>query len=64
VRLIPVVSRGDIVIGQLQRGLLEINLQVEVVEEAAPGQTVRVRNIKSRKLLTGIVSNENTILLP
>lgn len=64
VRMIPVVSRGDIVIGQLQRGLLKINLQVEVIEEAAPGQTVRVRNIKSRKLLTGIVSNENTILLP
>jgi flagella basal body P-ring formation protein FlgA len=64
VRLIPVVSRGDIVIGQLQRGLLKINLQVEVEEDAAPGQTVRVRNIKSKKLLTGIVSNENTILLP
>ena len=63
-RLIPVVSRGDIVVGELQRGLLKICLQVEVVGEAAPGQSVMVRNIKSRKLLTGIVSNENTILLP
>lgn len=64
VRLIPVVARGDVVVGRLKHGLMEINLQVEVMDEAAPGQNVRVRNIKSKKLLTGIVLNENTILLP
>lgn len=64
IRKKPVVDRGDIVTGWLRRGLLQINLKVEVMEEAAPGQLVRVRNIKTKKNLRGIVYDENSILIP
>ncbi len=64
IRMRPVVDRGDIVTGWLKRGLLQINLKVEVMEEAAPGQLVRVRNIKSKKYLRGIVYDENSVLIP
>ncbi|MDG1891489.1 MAG: flagellar basal body P-ring formation chaperone FlgA [Verrucomicrobiota bacterium] len=63
VRLMPVVKRGDLVTAYLRRGLLQINLKVEVMEEAAPGQTVRLRNLESKKPLRGVVYDENSVFI-
>jgi flagella basal body P-ring formation protein FlgA len=59
-----VVDRGDIVNGWIKRGLLQINLKVEVMEEAAPGQLVRVKNIRTKKYMRGVVQDENSIVIP
>ena len=64
IRKKPVVDRGDIVNGWLKRGLLQINLKLEVMEEAAPGQLVRVKNIRTKKYLRGVVQDENSIIIP
>lgn len=64
IRKKPVVDRGDIVDGWIKRGLLQINLKVEVMEEAAPGQLVRVKNIRTKKYMRGVVQDENSIVIP
>ena len=64
VRIRPVVHRGQLVEAQLQDGTMLISLKVEVLENGAPGQMVRVRNPQSRREFRGKVQNEQTILIP
>ena len=64
VRIRPVVHRGQVVEAQLQDGTMLISLKVEVLENGAPGQLVRVRNPQSRREFRGKVQNEQTILIP
>jgi flagella basal body P-ring formation protein FlgA len=64
VRIRPVVHRGQLVEAQLQDGTMQISLRVEVLENGAPGQVVRVRNPQSRREFRGKVQNEQTILIP
>jgi flagella basal body P-ring formation protein FlgA len=64
VRIRPVVHRGQLVEAQLQDGTMLISLKVEVLENGAPGQVVRVRNPQSRREFRGKVQNEQTILIP
>ena len=64
VRLRPVVRRGQVVDAQLQEGIMVISLKVEVLENGAPGQVVRVRNQQSKREFRGKVQNEQTILIP
>ena len=59
----PVVRRGQSVDDIAQSGALTVTLRVEVLEEGAPGQLVRVRNPQSRRELRGKVQDENTILV-
>jgi flagella basal body P-ring formation protein FlgA len=63
-KLSPAVYRGDKVTGWIKRGLLEINLKLEALEEGAPGQMIRLKNPSNRKTLRGIVQDENTIIIP
>ena len=63
-RLTPAIHRGDMVTGWLKRGLLEINLRLEALEEGAPGQIIRLKNPNTRKTLRGIVRDEQSIILP
>ena len=63
-RLTPAIHRGDMVTGWLKRGLLEINLRLEALEEGAPGQVIRLINPNNRKTLRGIVRDEQSIILP
>ncbi len=63
VRLRPVVRRGQLVEAQFQDGTVTIALKVEVMENGAPGQTVRVRNVQSKREFRGKVQNEQTILV-
>ena len=46
-----------------REGTLTISLKVETLEDGALGQTVRVRNPKTRRELIGKVQNEDLILI-
>jgi flagella basal body P-ring formation protein FlgA len=60
-RLRAVVRRGQVVEAHLSEGTLRISLKVEVLENGAPGQIVRIRNLQSRRELKGKVQDEQTI---
>lgn len=57
----PIVRRGKMLDAQIQSGPLTILVKVEALEDGLPGQTVRVRNIKSRREFRGKVKDEETI---
>jgi flagella basal body P-ring formation protein FlgA len=63
VRLRPLIQRGRLVEGLYQDGSLSISLKVEALEDGLLGQTVRVRNPKTKRELFGKVQNEQTILI-
>jgi flagella basal body P-ring formation protein FlgA len=63
IRLMPVVHRGQIVQARVEDGALSIAMKVEVLEDGAPGQTIRVRNKQSLKDIRGKVLNEQTIIV-
>jgi flagella basal body P-ring formation protein FlgA len=56
-----VVHRGQIADGLLSDGSLNIMMKVEVLEDGAPGQIVRIRNPVSMHNLSGKVVNDQTI---
>ncbi len=58
---IPVVDRGDLVQGVVRSGAIYITMKVEILDQGAPGDVVRVRNPKSKKQLKGIVQDDSTI---
>jgi flagella basal body P-ring formation protein FlgA len=62
-RLQPVVYRGQSAEAILQDGAMNLVLKVEVLEDGAPGQIIRLRNPLSRRELRGKVQNEKTILV-
>jgi flagella basal body P-ring formation protein FlgA len=64
IRLKPVLSRGQLADAVIRDGAMTISLKVEVLEEAVPGQMVRVRNPQSRRELRGKVLDEQTISIP
>ena len=63
VHLRAVVHRGQAIDAFMQDGVLSITLKVEALEDGAPGQFIRVRNVQTRRDLLGKVLNEQTILL-
>lgn len=62
-RLKPVVYRGQLADAVVRNGAMVISLKVEVMEEGAPGQVIRVRNPQSRRELRGKVQDERTIAI-
>ncbi len=60
----PVVRRGQFAEALVSEGTMQITMKVEVLEDGAPGQTVRLRNFQSRREFRGIVQNENRIIIP
>ncbi len=62
-RLQAVVHRGQSADAVLQDGAMSLVLKVEVLEDGAPGQIIRLRNPISRRELRGKVQNETTILV-
>ena len=56
-----VVRRGQVVEAVLRDGPMEVSLKVEVLEDGALGQQVRVRNLQSKREFRGKVENEGTI---
>ncbi|HTH47732.1 MAG TPA: flagellar basal body P-ring formation chaperone FlgA [Candidatus Limnocylindria bacterium] len=62
-RLRPVVYPGRTADALIQEGGMSITVKVEILEPGAPGQVVRVRNVKSKREFRGKVQNEQTILV-
>jgi flagella basal body P-ring formation protein FlgA len=63
VRVRPIIQRGQVVEGVYQEGSLSISLKVEILEDGLLGQTVRIRNPKTRHELYGKVQNDQTVLI-
>lgn len=59
----PLVHRGKMVEAIFQDGSLTISLKVETLEDGVLGQTVRVRNPKTKRELLGKVQNEDLVLI-
>lgn len=63
VRPRPVVFRGQVVEAQVFDGAMTVSLKVEVLENGAPGQFVRLRNVQSRREFRGKVRNDQTVVV-
>ena len=63
VRVRPVIRRGGMVEGLIADGLMVISLKVEALEDAVPGQTLRVRNPRTRREFRAQVQDEQTVIL-
>jgi len=61
VRQRAIIHRGKLADAIINDGALKLSVKVEVLEDGLPGQTVRVRNLKSKKEFRGRVQNEETI---
>jgi len=57
----PMMRRGQLVEAVFQEGSMTISLKVEALEDGALGQTVRVRNPKTRRELYGKIQNEDLV---
>jgi len=58
-----VIHRGQRADALVQDGAMSIKTRVDVLEDGAPGQTVRARNSITHRDLTGKVLDERTILI-
>jgi len=63
VRQRPVVLRGQLIDALMLDGSLQISLKVEVLADGLPGQTIRVRNPKTKREFHAKVQDEQTVLL-
>jgi flagella basal body P-ring formation protein FlgA len=63
VRMRPVIQRGQFVDGLVRDGSLNIALKVEVLADGLPGQTVRVRNPKTKREFYAKVQDEQTVVI-
>jgi flagella basal body P-ring formation protein FlgA len=63
VRPRTLVRRGQLAEALLRDGALLVSLEVEVLEDGSSGQTVHVRNPRSRTIFLGKVENEQTVLV-
>jgi flagella basal body P-ring formation protein FlgA len=63
VRLRPVVLRGQLIDALMLDGTLQISLKVEVLSDGLPGQTIRVRNPKTKREFYAKVQNDQSVLL-
>lgn len=61
VRLRAIVHRGKLADAIITDGAMTLSVKVEILEDGLPGQTIRVRNLKSKREFRGKVQNEETI---
>jgi len=59
----PVLRRGQLVEAVFKDGPMTISLKVESLEDGALGQTVRVRNPKTRRELYGKIQTEDLVFI-
>lgn len=60
-RLRAIVHRGKVADAIINDGGMRLSVKVEILEDGLPGQTIRVRNLKSKREFRGKVENEETI---
>ena len=58
-----VIHRGQHAEALLEDGALTVRTKVEILEDGAPGDFIRARNMNNRRELSGKVLNEKTILI-
>ena len=63
VRARAIVQRGQIVDALMRDGTLSISLKVEALGDGATGQTIRVRNPKTKREFYAKIKDEQTVLL-
>jgi flagella basal body P-ring formation protein FlgA len=63
IRRRPVIQRGRVVAATVVDGPLSITVKVEALEDGLTGQTVRVRNLQSKREFQGKVQNDQTVLV-
>ena len=59
----PLVKRGDRVRMVARRGRVELSAAGEALGDGRRGQVVRVRNLASRKVVSGIVHAANLVVM-
>ena len=59
----PMVKRGAVLQAVVRRGNVEISVQVRASEEGKAGDTIRVENTDTHKVLRGKVLDEKTVLV-
>ena len=57
----PFVRRGNLAKAIITTGPLLVSTNVKVLEDGAPGEVVRVQNVRTRKEIIGEVIDEKTI---
>ena len=59
----PVIRHGQMVQAIVQKGNVELTVQVRAVEDGKAGDSIRIENTESHKILRGKVLDEKTILV-
>jgi flagella basal body P-ring formation protein FlgA len=59
----PAVRHGEVVLGIVQKGNVELSVQVRAIEDGKAGDSIRVENTESHKVLRGKVLDEKTVLI-
>lgn len=60
-KLRAVIHRGQVADAVIQDGPLNVTAKVQALEDGAPGQMIRARNVASQRDLTGKVLDDHTI---
>lgn len=59
----PVIRHGQVIQGVIQKGNIELSVEVRAIEDGKAGDSIRVENTDSHKVLHGKVLDEKTVLL-
>lgn len=59
----PAIQHGEIIQGVIEKGNVELSVQVRAIEDGKAGDLIRVENTDSHKVLRGKVLDEKTVLL-
>ena len=60
-KLRAIIHRGQVADAVVQDGTLNVTAKVQALEDGAPGQLIRARNVASQRDLTGKVLDDHTI---
>ncbi len=59
----PVIEHGQVVQGVVERGNIELTVEVRALEDGKAGDTIQVENTDSHTILRGKVLDEKTVLI-
>jgi flagella basal body P-ring formation protein FlgA len=59
----PIIKRGQRISVIARRGNIEISVDARAVEDGKVGESIRVENISTHKVLRGKVMNEKAVLV-
>ena len=57
----PIVHRGDSVFIVVRKGALVLRMQGEAMEDGAAGETIRVRNGQSKKIIEAVIRSKDEV---